>query len=493
MLSFFKADPKYFDLVFVSGATAAIKLVAETLRDHSRRRTDASFWYAYHAAAHTSLVGVRQLAKPGSTCFHSDREVEDWLETIRNAHQYDLEASEVGLFAYPAQSNMNGRRLPLDWPGRLRSSQRSEHRKIYSLLDAAAYVATAPLDLSDQNKAPDFVALSFYKIFGFPDLGALIVRREAGHVIHDRNYFGGGTVDMVINGATEAWHAMKQTSLHEVLEDGTPPFHSIIALESAIYVHRSLYGNMQNVSGHTTNLCRVLYDQMALLRHYNGAAVCRVYKDPNGHYGHGESQGPTIAFNVRTACGSWVRKSDFETFAIINGIQLRTGGLCNPGGIAWALDLTPSEMMANYDEGLRCGNGIDELNGKPTGVIRVSLGAMSSIRDIEFLLQFLRLFIETHQDNLKTTIACVAEETTRDLPSDNKILSIAQVVATGLDFQVQASQYEKTPPLRCPVGTCRLPLLSEQELLRHFQTHKIKRAKKRRFDLARFCGHLCRS
>ena len=493
MLSFFKADPKYFDLVFVPGATAAIKLVAETLRDHSRRRTNGSFWYGYHAAAHTSLVGVRQLAKPGSACFNSDQEVEDWLETVGDACQYDIKASEVGLFAYPAQSNMNGRRLPLDWPGRLRNSQRSEHRSIYSLLDAAAYVATAPLDLSDEDKAPDFVALSFYKIFGFPDLGALIVRRDAGHIMHDRNYFGGGTVDMVINGSAEAWHARKQTSLHEALEDGTPPFHSIIALESAVHVHRSLYGNMSNVSGHTTNLCKVLYDQMVLLRHHNGAAVCRVYKDPNGHYGQGESQGPTIGFNVRKACGAWVRKSDFEKLAIINGIQLRTGGLCNPGGIAWALDLTPSELMANYDEGLRCGNGIDELNGKPTGIIRVSLGAMSSMRDIEILLQFLRLFIETHRDIPKTRVAVFEETEVKDLLPSKKLLSISQLVTTGLDFQVQASQHDGKNPLRCPVGTCRLPLgvLSEQELLRHFQIHKIKRPKKRRFDIPRFCSHLC--
>ena len=491
MLSFFKADPKHFDLVFVSGATAAIKLVAETLRDHSRRRCNELFWYGYHAAAHTSLVGVRQLAKPGSICFNSDREVEDWFETIGNARQYDSDASEVGLFAYPAQSNMNGRRLPLDWPGRLRSSQRSEHRKIYSLLDAAAYVATAPLDLSDHNKAPDFVALSFYKIFGFPDLGALIVRREVRHVMHDRDYFGGGTVDMVINGATDAWHARKQTSLHELLEDGTPAFHSIIALESAVHVHQSLYGNMHNVSGYTTNLCRVLYEQMVLLRHYNGAAVCRVYKDPNGHYGQGESQGPTIAFNVRTACGSWVRKSDFEKLAIINGIQLRTGGLCNPGGIAWALDLTPSELLANYDEGLRCGNGIDELNGKPTGIIRASLGAMSSMGDIEMLLQFLRLFIESHQDNPKTRIAIFDENQTKNLPPGEKMLSLSQVATTGSDFQVQASQHDGTHPLRCPIGTCRLPLFSEQELLRHFQIHRMK-TKTRRFDLARFCSHLCR-
>ena len=79
----------------------------------------------------------------------------------------------AGLFAYPAQSNMNGHRTPLSWSSRIREST---NEKIYILLDAAAYAMTAQLDLGDEETAPDFVALSFYKIFGFPDLGALIVR-----------------------------------------------------------------------------------------------------------------------------------------------------------------------------------------------------------------------------------------------------------------------------------------------------------------------------
>lgn len=326
MLDFFKADPKYFDLIFVPNATAAIKLVAESLRDYSLRRSDESFWFGYHAAAHTSVVGARELAGSDSRCFTSDLEVYDWLghPSIDSPR---FHASRIGLFAYPAQSNMNGRRLPQDWPGELRRSPKPEHRNVYSMLDAAAYVATAPLDLSDQSKAPDFIALSFYKVFGFPDLGALIVRKEASHILRERKYFGGGTVDMVINGITDAWHAKKQTSLHETLEDGTLAFHSIIALEPAVDVHRMLYGDMRNVSDHTGNLCKGLYDQMSLLQHYNGVSVCRVYKDPMSQYGEGETQGPTIAFNVQNASGGWVRKSDLENLAIVNGIQLRTGGV----------------------------------------------------------------------------------------------------------------------------------------------------------------------
>ncbi|KAI1044863.1 hypothetical protein LB505_005197 [Fusarium chuoi] len=42
--------------------------------------------------------------------------------------------------------------------------------------------------------APDFTCLSFYKIFGFPDLGALVVRRASGHILNLRRYFGGGTI-----------------------------------------------------------------------------------------------------------------------------------------------------------------------------------------------------------------------------------------------------------------------------------------------------------
>lgn len=487
MLAFFKADPKFYDLVFVSNATAAIKLVAESLRDYSTHRTGSSFSYGYHAAAHTSLVGVRELAVSGSTCFKSDQEVEEWLESVGRASRSFpcLDAnSKVGLFAYPAQSNMNGRRLPLQWSGRLRKLQRPEHRDVYSLLDAAAFVSTAPLDLSDHMDGPDFVALSFYKIFGLPDLGALIVRKDAGHVLCDRLYFGGGTVDMIINGATEAWYAKKQTSLYEILEDGTPAFHSIIALESAVDVHQALFLDMHRVSTHTENLSKILYDRMYALRHENGAALCRIYKDPKGQYGKGDTQGPTIAFNVQKANGSWIRKTDFENLAILNGIQLRTGGVCNPGGIAWALDLTPTELRKNYAEGLRCGNGIDELNGKPTGIIRVSLGAMSSMKDVDTLVKFLHLFVETSSVRRNNSVQMRTEDIiVGTLPQRKSSHLESHAHTMMVEVCEKELEADAKAPLVCPVAACRELLCSEEAILEHFHDHKrhgTTRTKKQR-------------
>jgi molybdenum cofactor sulfurtransferase len=336
VLRFFRADPEHFDVVFVSNATAAIKLVMQAFQDYSSTEEEGSFWYGYHYDAHTSLVGVRQVAGLGSVCFGSDSEVESWLQDkldTEKAAFFRSRSSKLGLFAYPAQSNLNGHRPSLNWSGRIKTSPHSIHRNTYTLLDAAAYVTTAQLDLSNPNTSPDFTALSFYKIFGFPDMGALIVRKAAGHVLRYRRYFGGGTVEMVI-AKDAAWHAKKSQSLHDELEDGTLPFHNIIALDSALDVHERLFGFMARVSAHTCYLSRVLYSELSSVRHSNGLPVCKIYRHSGSTYGNGKTQGPTIAFNVRNSQGGWVGKSDVEKLAIVRGIQLRTGGVCNPGGIA---------------------------------------------------------------------------------------------------------------------------------------------------------------
>ena len=193
-LRFFGADPAHFDLIFTANATAAIKIVAEGFRDLAigdlavASSTSRSFWYGYHIDSHTSLVGVREYTSGNFHCFSSDEEVETWLDGSPASASLLNGGDLPGLFAYPGQSNMTGKRQALSWTGQLRSSSNSCHQNIYSLLDAAALATTSPLDFvfTDPQSAPDFTALSFYKIFGFPDLGALIVRKNSGHMLSSR-------------------------------------------------------------------------------------------------------------------------------------------------------------------------------------------------------------------------------------------------------------------------------------------------------------------
>lgn len=473
-LAFFNADPEHFDLIFTANATAAIKLVMDCLSDHSQR---AASWYSYHADSHTSLVGVREAAGGSSRCFMSDEEVEDWIhvrqsQESREHNLQDPSAHEgIRLFAYPAQSNMNGRRLPLSWSGSIRSSN-TPSSQVFTLLDAAAYVTTAQLDLSDPDNAPDFTALSFYKIFGFPDLGALIVRKASGHILGERRYFGGGTVDMVINRTdtgtnTGAWHAKKSTSLHEMLEDGTPAFHSILALSLALTAHRRIFSSMDNISRHTCNLIATLHQEMSALSHTNGLPLCKIYESSPSRYGNSKLQGPTIAFNIRNSRGDWIGKSDFERLAILNNIQLRTGGVCNPGGIASVLGMSPKEMRENFDEGLRCGNELDEIKGKPTGIIRVSLGAMSSMKDIEYFMAFLQLFVETTPERPDVSPSLEFVEST-----SIETVSL-HMKAHKFGSKTTVSVKDSTANFTCPVAAC-MQLFKTRDLLwSHFTCHRI--------------------
>ncbi|CAK7216150.1 hypothetical protein SBRCBS47491_002734 [Sporothrix bragantina] len=383
-LRFFNADPAEFDLVFVANATAGAKLVAEAFR-----ALPGGFSYAYHQACHTSLVGVREEAQ-SSVCLPSE-EVEAWISGDFANMEHAITTNT--LFAYPAQSNMDGRRFPLSWAHRLRNqtddadsveSDVASNNRVWILLDAAAYVATSPLDLSNADTAPDFTLVSFYKIFGFPDLGGLIVRRPAEALFDSRRYFGGGTVDIVVCSSREQWHASKGGrgsdgssrsgyALHDRVEDGTLPVHNIAALGAALDTHTRLFGSMVRIAAHTSCLADRLHEGLAALRHGNGKPVCYTYS-PDRRIEN--TAGPVMAFNLQNSRGAWVSLGEFDKLATLKKIHLRTGGVCNPGGVATALGLAPWEMRRNFSRGLRCGSdegGDDIVAGKPTGIIRNGL------------------------------------------------------------------------------------------------------------------------
>ncbi|KAF3255300.1 hypothetical protein TWF192_002658 [Orbilia oligospora] len=323
-----------------------------------------------------------------------------------------------GLMAYPAQSNMTGQRYPLSWAGTLRQNKPGW----YTLLDAAGLVTTSPLDLSDVSAAPDFVALSFYKMFGYPDLGGLIVRKASSSLLKNRKYFGGGTVSFVVNPfehpSNNSPQAIRKSGdPHEYLEDGTVPFHSIIALDHAISDHRRLYNDFRRISQHTQALGTLVYESLKARQHVNGTYIADIYTDK--HPSNPSIQGATFAFNLRKSDGSFVGFNDVLKLASVRDIHLRTGGLCNPGGVMKWMDLSEQEMRKNFADGKRCGDEWDLMNGKPTGAVRISLGAMSTLDDVARFLSFIDEFY------VEKTASCIATELFPPWPSATKISKIS--------------------------------------------------------------------
>eukprot|EP00798_Chlamydomonas_sp_ICE-L_P001441 gene1441-32815_t len=103
------------------------------------------------------------------------------------------------LFAFPLECNFSGVRFPMQLVDQVHSEGLSQlgslppkQHEWLVILDAAKGAATSPPDL--KTYPADFVALSFYKIFGFPTgLGALVVRKDALSLLQ-KQYFSGGTV-----------------------------------------------------------------------------------------------------------------------------------------------------------------------------------------------------------------------------------------------------------------------------------------------------------
>src|SRR5205807_1605049 len=151
------------------------------------------------------------------------------------------------------------------------------------LLDAAAFVPAHALSL--RAHPADFVAISFYKMFGYPTgVGALIARRDALAMLQ-RPWFAGGTVEY----ASVQLERHRLRPLHEAFEDGTPNFLDLPAIEDGLsFIERVGLGR---IAAHTSGLAHALVDGLTTLRHATGEPLARLY-------GPREERGATVAFNV---------------------------------------------------------------------------------------------------------------------------------------------------------------------------------------------------
>ena len=212
VLRHFNTTADDYAVIFTPNATGACRLVGESYPFRVGRRLVLT------ADNHNSVNGIREFARArGARVAYvpltagelrvNESDVLTALSRTRGSHP--------GLFAYPAQSNFSGVQHPLGW---VRQAQQAGYDV---LLDAAAYTPANRLDLSSVR--PQFVAVSWYKVFGYPTgVGCLLVRRDALARLH-RPWFSGGTIwGVSVQGD---WHRMLDDE--GAFEDGTVNFLSI--------------------------------------------------------------------------------------------------------------------------------------------------------------------------------------------------------------------------------------------------------------------------
>lgn len=189
ILNHFNTTSDEYSVIFTNGATGALKLVSESFDYNNGCLT-------YLQENHTSVLGMRNNAPNTRVLEHNE------AFNLLNNDSTELisDNTKNSLFVYPAQCNFSGTKYPLEWIDKVqRGGLNTIHNSLrwYCFLDAAGYVATNYLDLTKYK--PDFVCVSFYKIFGYPTgLGALLVKATSSDVLI-KKYYGGGTVFMALS------------------------------------------------------------------------------------------------------------------------------------------------------------------------------------------------------------------------------------------------------------------------------------------------------
>lgn len=378
VLRFFNTSRKNYHVVFTSGATAALKMVGECFPWAS------GSVFAHSKHCHNSVLGIREysLSVSGTECLPVDE------KDIATLATRPLLAPS--LLALTAQCNFTGLKCDLsEFQQAFSKEATSIDNRWFTLLDAASWVSTSPLDLSLIRA--DFVALSFYKIFGFPTgLGALIVRGDSLQQLQ-KVYFGGGSVSASLS--SQRFHQLRPDFRR--FEDGTCDFMGILALPTGFRQIASV-GGMAAIQQSTMALWRYCVAKMASLRHFgNNSPLVKLYgiaSEPGTD--SGSRHGPIVSFNLLREDGSWIGYAEVENFAKLERIHLRTGCFCNPGACETYLDLTADDVKRNLAAGHVCWDEKDIIDGKPTGAVRISIPYFATGRDIDVRTQ-LSVFISS--------------------------------------------------------------------------------------------------
>ena len=353
---------------FSANTTAAIKLVAEGFAFSPARSLLLS------QDNHNSINGLREFAFRAGAAVHYVA-IDDGLKLADPVEALREHSSQAGLFAFPAQSNFSGVLHPLA----LVAEARAHGWRV--LLDAASFVPTHPLNLSECEA--DFVPVSFYKMFGYPGgLGALIARRDALAELR-RPWFSGGTVDYV-----SVQHGRHQLRAgHEGFEDGTPDFLSALALPAGFAVLERV--GQPRLAARVRALTGQFLDGLHSLQHPNGRPAIVVYGPPDAC-----SRGGVVAFNVIDARGHVVPYWEIEAAATAHGLAMRGGCFCNPGAAEAAFRFDADRTAACFAQLGRDFTipGFARCLGPEAvvGAVRASFGIPTSARDVERAVVFLQ-------------------------------------------------------------------------------------------------------
>jgi selenocysteine lyase/cysteine desulfurase len=374
VLEFFNASPDEYMVIFTQNATGALKLVGESYPFSPEGN------YLLTFDNHNSVNGIREFAHHRGANVNYIPLVPPDLRVDSNRLSQALDQANPSghnLFAYPAQSNFSGVQHPLEWIAEAQSKGWDV------LLDAAAFAPTNQLDLS--RSKPDFVDLSFYKIFGYPTgIGCLIARKATAHKLH-RPWYAGGTITF----SSVQGEGYYLTPGPAGFEDGTVNYLGLPAVEIGLQYIAAI--GIDTIHTRVMALTDWLLDCLVALRHSSGSPLIRVYGPTQV-----DGRGGTIEVNFFDPDGELIDCNRVEALANQRMISLRAGCHCNPGAreISFGFSADDLEVCFVDKDRMTFEQFLHVIDGKTTGAVRASLGLVTTFRDVYSYVKFAESFLD---------------------------------------------------------------------------------------------------
>ncbi|CAN8072525.1 unnamed protein product [Agarophyton chilense] len=369
-------------IVFTSGTTASFELLADRLPWSSNST------FICHTHAHNSLLGLRNIAISNGAKFVSFNTEE--FGSVLNQEGRPSSKDSFAVFAFPGECNLTGSRYPLEWVSLVKKFGVLNYSpsQVITLVDTAKLVATGSFSLDD-NPDIDALVFSLYKLSAtHTGLGALIIRNKSllHHLLQttaSTSYFAGGRSLKALTPFSSTLFTPADDPT-EFLQLGTPNMNAINALPTQLaYFSPEV---MKNINENTSIISRHFVNQ--LKEAFPSSVIHRdTSLDPQ------RDSGTTSVTFFRDNGDTPIGHNEVGTILSINKVFARTGCMCNAGACASVLGLSDMDIIRHHRKGHRCGDEMDLIDGRPTGVVRFSFGWASKKIDADTIVRILRSYL----------------------------------------------------------------------------------------------------
>jgi cysteine desulfurase/selenocysteine lyase len=326
------------EIIFTSGTTASINLVAQTWGQQNIKSDDEII--ITQMEHHSNLVPWQQLIKIKKAKLKYIPVNSDFLLDIKSFSK--LITSKTKIVALAHVSNVLGTINPIK---KIVQIIKKINPKTLVLVDGAQSIAHFPVDIADLGV--DFYAFSGHKLYGPTGIGVLYVNQKIYSSMSPTS-FGGGAIKEVF------WDKTILDNPPFCYEPGTPPIAQAIALGQAIKFIQK-FGWLKIIQ-HEQDLTNYLFQKL------NSISSLKILGPKNNDQRLGVI---SFAFN-----------------------QPKSPAPHDVG------DLLSQKFNIAVRTGFHCAMPLHQLFGFDTGTTRISLGIYNTQKDIDKLIDGLNYVIK---------------------------------------------------------------------------------------------------